>query len=66
MERAGVLAALDEAADITLPNSRRSVIPDEGLLFLRHAGVEDPDADIRVACNSFLSKDFAQVLPLTP
>src|SRR6266849_5173051 len=48
MERAGVLAALDEAADITFANLRRSVIPDEDLLFLRHAGVEDPDAEITI------------------
>jgi len=46
MEYTGVLAALDEAPDITFANLRRSVIPAEDVQLLRHAGIEDPEAEI--------------------
>ena len=48
MEYSGVLPALDEAPEITFPNLRRSVIPEEDVYLLRHAGVEDPDAEITI------------------
>jgi len=48
MDQSGVLDALDEAADITFPNLRRSAIPDEDVELLRHAGVEDPEAFITI------------------
>ena len=46
MRRSGVLAALDEAPEITFGNLRHSVIPPEDAELLRHAGVEHPDAEI--------------------
>lgn len=46
MERSGVLAALDEAPEITFRNLRQSVIPAEDVELLRRAGVENPDAEI--------------------
>jgi hypothetical protein len=48
MEYSGVLPALEEAPEITFPNLRRSVIPEEDAHLLRHAGVEDPDAEITI------------------
>ena len=46
MDSSGVLAALDEAPDITFGQMRRSAIPAEDVRFLRDAGVEDADAEI--------------------
>jgi hypothetical protein len=46
MERSGVLAALDEAPEITFGNLRQSVIPPEDAELLRNAGVEHPEAEI--------------------
>ncbi len=48
MEYSGVLPALDEAPEITFPNLRRSVIPEEDAYLLRHAGVEDAEAEITI------------------
>lgn len=48
MEYSGVLPALDEAPEITFPNLRRSVIPEEDAYLLRQAGVEDADAEITI------------------
>jgi len=46
MDRSGVLAALDEAPEITFGELRRSAIPVEDARFLRDAGVADTDAEI--------------------
>jgi hypothetical protein len=46
MERTGVLAALDEAPEITFGELRRSAIPSEDIEFLRRAGIDNPDAEI--------------------
>jgi hypothetical protein len=48
MEGSGVLPALDEAPEITFPNLRRSAIPEEDAHLLRHAGVEDADAEVTI------------------
>jgi hypothetical protein len=48
MRRAGVLAALDDAPDITFAELRRNAIPDEDVRLLRDAGVDDPEAEITV------------------
>jgi hypothetical protein len=46
MRQSGVLAALDEAPDITFAELRRNVIPEEDARLLRGAGVDDPEAEI--------------------
>jgi hypothetical protein len=46
MRRSGVLAALDEAPDITFAELRRNVIPEEDARLLQGAGVDDPEAEI--------------------
>lgn len=46
MDHTGVLAALDEAPDITFGNLRRSAIPEEDARLLGRAGVDDPEAEI--------------------
>jgi hypothetical protein len=46
MERSGILAALDEAPEITFGNLRQSAIPSEDAELLRRAGVEHPEAEI--------------------
>jgi hypothetical protein len=46
MDRSGVLAALDEAPEITFGELRRSAIPAEDVRFLRDAGVSDPEAEV--------------------
>jgi hypothetical protein len=46
MERSGVLAALDEAPEITFGNLRQSAVPPEDAELLRRAGIEHPEAEI--------------------
>jgi hypothetical protein len=46
MEVSGVLSALDEAPEITFPNLRRAVIPEEDVYLLQHAGIADAEAEI--------------------
>jgi hypothetical protein len=48
LDAAGVLAALDELPEVTFGELRRSVIPDEDIHLLRRAGVDDPEAEIRI------------------
>ncbi len=48
MRRSGVLAALDEAPDITFAELRRNVIPEEDTRLLQGAGVDDPEAEITI------------------
>jgi hypothetical protein len=46
MNRSGVLAALDEAPEITFGELRWSAIPAEDVRFLRDAGVGDAEAEV--------------------
>src|SRR5664279_1295267 len=48
MRESGVLAALDEAPDITFSELRRNVIPNEDVRLLQESGVEDPEAEITI------------------
>ena len=48
MEDAGILAALDEAPEVTLANLRRSAIPDEDIHMLARAGIDHPEAEMSV------------------
>ena len=48
MQRSGVMAALDQAPDITFAELRRSVIPVEDDRLLQGAGVDDPEAEITI------------------
>jgi hypothetical protein len=65
MEHSGVLAALDEAPEITFGELRRSAIPDEDAQFLRQAGVEDPEAEITLIVH-YSRKHLGQNREFTP
>lgn len=49
MERAGILAALEDAPDAVFGNLRASAIPQEDLQLLYRAGIEDPELEIAIA-----------------
>jgi len=48
MERAGVIDALEEGADLIFENLRRAAIPVEDVGLLRDAGIRDPEAEITI------------------
>jgi hypothetical protein len=52
MDTSGMLAALDEAPEITFGNLRRSAIPDEDIQLLARAGVDEPEAEINILIHS--------------